>query len=247
VLDTYENIIIGNFLFGFGVEMGLNARTEFPPTCCNLLQQQPYDKPLGDLLVFNSRFFRLIEFKRATNDSEKEESKLVELTRAMSASSMQHLEAMSRKIHWFVKSDTRKGLETWIVPYLDFPELDQPGGVPTTDLGKYARDTARDAFASARLDDHEVEQCRLYLHLLAHCQKTPAAASGALFLQVVAGQIEYVAVPNLSDILLSPARIMERVAMREREMTMESEGIRERQREHNLEREGPHLGGGMGR
>ena len=64
-LDTYENIIVGNFLFGLGIDVGLkNDESATRSICANLLQQTPYDTRLCDVLLVNSRFFRLIEFKR---------------------------------------------------------------------------------------------------------------------------------------------------------------------------------------
>jgi hypothetical protein len=248
MLDTYENIIIGNFLFGFGVEMGLSADSHILPTCCNLLQQGPYDNPLSDLLVFNSNFFRIVEFKRAANDSEKEESKLVQLQRALTPNSSKQLEQVSRKIHWYVKSDTRKKLETWVVPYLDFQKLETPGLIGPTDLSTFAKETAHEAHRSSRrLDDAEVEDCRRYLNLLAHRQKTSTAASGALFLQAVGGRIEYVALPNLSDVFLSPKAIIRDAEMYQERVIRQYELEHQQRMRRQIEREGPGYGRGFGR
>ena len=86
------------------------------------------------------------------------------------------------------------------------------------------RTMAQEACASAKLDDQEVESYRQYLRLVMHCQATNSAASGALFLQVVEGQLQYVAVDNLNDVFLGPREI---IRMAER---IEQERIQERMR-----------------
>ena len=43
--DIYENIVIGNFLVGFGIGVGLlHSSAPIEPLAVNLLQQTPMDK-----------------------------------------------------------------------------------------------------------------------------------------------------------------------------------------------------------
>jgi hypothetical protein len=92
--DTYENLILGNFLFGLGLELGLNQEhAPVPSTLVNLHQQTNLDTRLCDVLILNSRFFRMFEFKRTANDREKEKSKVIQLSRALSATASEGLEA----------------------------------------------------------------------------------------------------------------------------------------------------------
>lgn len=124
-IDTYENIVIGHFLLSVGVRLGLdNQNGDIPWVCSSLLQQTPLDTRLGDVLVFNSSFFRVIEFKRASNDAAKELQKLESLSVALGVPKLKALTDVSRRIHWYVKSDTCNSLQTWVVPYLDFPTLE---------------------------------------------------------------------------------------------------------------------------
>lgn len=44
MLSPYENVIIGNFIYGLGLVMGKNPRQI--DSCVNLLQQTPLDKVL---------------------------------------------------------------------------------------------------------------------------------------------------------------------------------------------------------
>jgi len=82
-MDVYENIVIGNFLFGLGVAMGRRSEAEGLPLSANLLQQTPLDKGCGDVLVQGARAMRILEFKRASNDDFKEKAKLIHLSRAL--------------------------------------------------------------------------------------------------------------------------------------------------------------------
>src|SRR5215472_14645009 len=103
--DIYENIVIGNFLFGLGAAMGWRHRNQpAPPTSVSLLQQTPLDERLGDVLVENARLIRLIEFKRTTNRRalKKETEKRDRLAKALESGNLQPI---SRRLHWFVGSD----------------------------------------------------------------------------------------------------------------------------------------------
>jgi hypothetical protein len=46
LISPYENIVIGNFLFGLGAAIGLNTRGKAQHACVNLLQQTPLDPTL---------------------------------------------------------------------------------------------------------------------------------------------------------------------------------------------------------
>lgn len=54
-MKLYENVIIGNFLYGLGLDIGIkigldNGTETLPEIIINLLQQTPADKELGDML-----------------------------------------------------------------------------------------------------------------------------------------------------------------------------------------------------
>ena len=122
-----------------------------------MLQQTPLDTRLGDVLVFNSSFFRVIEFKRASNDAAKEHQKLESLSVALGVPKLKALTDVSRRIHWYVKSDTRNSLQMWVVPYLDFPTLESCDPCPSMDLKTFVEDTARHASNRQNLSADETE------------------------------------------------------------------------------------------
>ena len=70
-MKLYENVIIGNFLYGLGldigIKIGLDNGTETLPSIINLLQQTPADKELGDMLLEFPGVVRVLEFKNAKN------------------------------------------------------------------------------------------------------------------------------------------------------------------------------------
>lgn len=81
-LDVYENVVIGQFLFGLGVKMGSRNSDA---TSVSLFQQTPSDASVGDVLVKNPGVVRVIEFKRQRADAtskKKETAKLAALQRA---------------------------------------------------------------------------------------------------------------------------------------------------------------------
>ncbi len=50
-VKLYENVVIGNFLYGLGVSVGAQLRGHVLPASVNLLQQTPEDKALADVLL----------------------------------------------------------------------------------------------------------------------------------------------------------------------------------------------------
>lgn len=215
--DTYENVVIGHFLISVGVRMGLdNHDGNVPWVCSNLLQQTPLDTRLGDVLVFNSSFFRVIEFKRASNDAAKEHQKLESLSVALGVPKLKPLTDVSRRIHWYVQSDTRSGsLQTWVVPYLDFGTLDADGDLHCMDLAAFVEDTARQASNRQMLSNDDVEQCRRYLDVVYHSYASRAGtsgSSGALIFQATAGGLQNLVLPDLLEVLRTPREIFERAA-----------------------------------
>lgn len=118
-MDIFENIIVGNFLYGLGVGMGMHRNVApADPISVNLLQQTPLDQVFGDVVLGSSRIFRLIEFKRAANTDQKELSKWRLISSALDCDASLELRALSRKIHWYIRSDFRKSrADIDVVPY----------------------------------------------------------------------------------------------------------------------------------
>ncbi len=231
-IDTYENIIIGQFLLSLGVRMGLDSEDkDIPWICPSLLQQTNLDTRLGDLLVFNSSFFRVIEFKRASNDSAKEHQKHESLSVALGVPKLRGLAKVSRGIHWYVKSDTRTGLKTWVVPYLDFPALESGDSCDPMDLKTFVTNTAKHASNRQNLTENETEQCRRYLEVVYHSYASrvgTSASSGTLILQTKGGELQNLLVPDILEVLRTPRQIFERVA--NLSLSMEKEHVLRQER-----------------
>ncbi len=117
-MKLYENVVIGNFLYGLGFSLGRAFSTNSPPSVINLLQQTPADKTLGDLLVEYPGIVRLIEFKNKSSDKTKEENKVDLLNKAIG--DQQKLKDISHDIHWYIETDPREDeCINKIVPYLN--------------------------------------------------------------------------------------------------------------------------------
>lgn len=121
-MKLYENIVIGNFLYGLGFAVRAQRPSGITTSVVNLLQQTPADTLLGDLLLEFPGVVRLIEFKAEGNRDSKERSR----HRKLSAGLLGNLEfqAISRDVHWYVETapSTEHGVIARTVPYLDaFP------------------------------------------------------------------------------------------------------------------------------
>ena len=99
--EPFENIAIGNFLYGLGLGLGVRAGTSAPGACVNLLQQTPLDRPLGDVLLEFPGTTRLLEFKRRSADMTKEHNKHFVLNAALRRRS--DLRRISEQIHWYIE------------------------------------------------------------------------------------------------------------------------------------------------
>ena len=101
-MKLYENVVIGNFLYGLGVSVGAQLRGHVLPASVNLLQQTPEDKALADVLLSFPGTLRLIEFKTADNRSGKEAARFRKLSHALESDA--RLTPLSHRIHWYVET-----------------------------------------------------------------------------------------------------------------------------------------------
>lgn len=124
--DPYENITIGNFIYGLGLTMGRRCKTDSPPVALNLLQQTPADSTLADVLIQFPGAIRLIEFKRKSNNSPKELLKRERI--ATELTGRKDLVSISRSIHWYIETEPLPAEKnewlTTICPYLDLGNTD---------------------------------------------------------------------------------------------------------------------------
>lgn len=117
-MKLYENIVIGNFLYGLGFAVRARRPSGVSASAINLLQQTPADTLLGDLLLEFPGVVRLIEFKAEDNRESKELSRHRKLSAALAGNI--ELQAISRDVHWYVETaaSAEHGVTARIVPYL---------------------------------------------------------------------------------------------------------------------------------
>jgi hypothetical protein len=194
-MDIYENIVIGNFLYAFGLAMGGRNDAWDLPLSVNLLQQTPLDRSAGDVLVRGSRVMRLLEFKRQSNDDYKEIAKLTHLQRSLETKENADLISVSREVHWFISSKSEhSALDLKMVPYLDFLKE----GVGGPDLRKFIDNMVKEAMCST--GDRSAVFSR-YLDLVAKSQGSLKGSSGGLVVSVNAeGKMHYAVVEDLREL-----------------------------------------------
>lgn len=195
-MDPYENIVIGNFLYSLGLTVGQLSGGHVRPMCVNLLQQSPMDRALGDVLIENAGVTRLIEFKREQNESVKEETKRLKLSRAVVRDP--RMQSISREIHWYIEtSESVASLVSRVVPYLDFADDD----VAATTLEQFTESSGRDAVMRT-IDEETNAAYKRYLKLVAYSHGELQGASGGLVVSYSKDKgIRYVLLADIRDLL----------------------------------------------
>lgn len=226
----YENVVIGNFLFGFGASYGYAHRSATaPPICVNLVQQTPLDQRLGDVLIESATFVRILEFKRPENKSTKELAKLKQLRGAIGGNNV--ISGISRRIHWYIEMGNE--LKSRIVPYIDFDS----DGSPSISMEQFLANSVQDALHG--VNSHEMELCRLYLKLLQSCVGPTGSSAGALIMAMTAdGRVMYAALGEIADLRLERRQLMAKVAERLQSQERTLERTYSRSRKHD----GPIMG-----
>lgn len=197
MLSPYENIIIGNFLYGLGVLMGRQPNAV--DGCINLTQQTKLDGVLGDVMLQFTTTWRLIEFKRDGAGMKKEHAKLELFRGALSDSP--ELEMVSRKVHWYVESgllgppaspeqSLRDGAAR---PYLD---LRQRGTGMT--MAQFAEETVREACDGEPIPMEDLE---LYMRLIKAFGCLHGTNTAGMLVGISsAGGLAYVPLDNIADL-----------------------------------------------
>ncbi|CBJ52323.1 conserved hypothethical protein [Ralstonia solanacearum PSI07] len=238
-MKLYENIVIGNFLYGLGFAIRAQCPTGVTPSVVNLLQQTPADMLLGDLLLRFPGVVRLIEFKARGNRSPKEQTRHAVLSAALKA--VPYLEAVSRRVHWFIETAPAgdEGVVARVVPYLDaFPADDNCGR-----LEPYIEALAHEVAQGMSTEDEAaaVE----YLRWVSLTQGAGTVGSGGLLLLADAtGALRYAQLHDMQELRIEHRAWIEMHQRRwERAMEYGREKEQERQleRQPKLERSGPSL------
>ncbi|MFC4729600.1 hypothetical protein [Coralloluteibacterium thermophilus] len=202
-MKLYENVVIGNFLYGLGCEIGGRLRTGTLPGAVNLLQQTPEDKALGDVLLSYPGTLRLLEFKVAANYSKKEKIKRDKLAKAVEA--RRGMGEVSRQVHWYIETavSDASGVEAFFGPYLDALDAARAAR-PRSSLGlrDFIGTLVDDVFLHR---DGEVPQAVSdYLKLVRWCQgEGEAGASGLIVVVGAGGKLTYVELKDMMELRMN--------------------------------------------
>lgn len=184
-MKLYENVIIGNFLYGLGYAIGSEARNKETLSVINLLQQTPADKELGDVLLEFPGVVRLIEFKNRSGSLRKEKRRHSQLKAALGNNS-NHIN-VSKSIHWYVETKPFSDCcVNNIKPYLDAFDNDVNSCFT---LETFVEDIKLDVF---RTDlTFSQDDYKDYLSLVARCQGTGEVGTGGIVIAVTEKGIKY--------------------------------------------------------
>lgn len=225
-MKLYENIVIGNFLYGLGFAIAKRTASCDFPSIVNLLQQTPDDAVLGDLLFKAPGLLRIIEFKQRSNTDPKEKVRHANVWVGLTGSP--EMTQISRQVHWFVETQpTHDHFLARIVPYLEaFPRTDEQH-----DFAAFIAATA-DAAVSDQAPS-SVDEMNNYLGWLAGLHKSGTVSSGGLVVKLSPdGTLHYVALVSVMELMLSRQSVMQ-----EREQAIVLEKVRTVSREQETERQ----------
>jgi len=222
MIDPYENILIGNFLYSLGLVIGRHSPENHLVGAVNLLQQTPMDKALGDVLIGYPGVVRLIEFKRKSNKSEKEAIKRNLLEIALKK--QPQLQVISRMVHWYVETEeTPLEWTTRICPYIDF---EKKGLTASTSFSEFTEQLAISALTTVE-PEFPTEKVSLYFDTVATLSKKGSSSSGLLVSIDRKGALRYVAVESIRDLSLKLHHYQDKAQERRLQLTLEREQTKE--------------------
>lgn len=194
----YENVVIGNFLYGLGSAVRAKSKSDIVASSVNLLQQTPADKELADVLLEFPGVVRLIEFKQSNNKSDKEKTKLTHL-RAMIGDDKK-LTEISKSIHWFVETTPKnQNFISRIVPYLDLEY--EPQNKNQYKLADFIEDIAKEAINSKNL--FKRDELRGYLQLVKRINNKDTNSTSGIFLSINSeGKLFFIELTNMLQLKL---------------------------------------------
>lgn len=221
-LKLYENVVIGNFLYGLGFAIRAKSNRGVVPSVVNLLQQTPADKELGDVLLEFPGVVRLIEFKQLNNKSKKELGRYRVLKPAISKN--EEMIRLSRSIHWFVETNPdNKTFVSRIVPYLD-------AYADPTDNKKHSLEQFIEVIAEEAVDEQiqfSNDELRHYLSFIAKCQGSGKVGTGGLLLAINAeGCLRFLELTDIIELKLQHRAFVERL-INEMQQTLDIESKQE--------------------
>ncbi|MDR2961090.1 MAG: hypothetical protein LBV10_16285 [Stenotrophomonas sp.] len=203
-MKLYENVVIGNFLFALGFHTHRVAPASGTlPVMINLLQQTPEDKNLGDVLLQLPGTVRLLEFKARSGRKRKERQRQAQLATALSGDN-QHLEAVSRAIHWYLESDIKPGsgspslAKCLFVAYLDAFNKAKAAHTSLEDIASAMADEGADPAAAI-----EPSLVGNYLSLVRLTVGNGETGAGGIVINCSANGLAFAELTDVADLKLS--------------------------------------------
>lgn len=202
-MKLYENVAIGNFLYGLGFAVAKRVKGQDFPSIVNLLQQTPDDPLFGDVLIRAPGVLRIFEFKQRDSKDTKEPERYAKLVRNLSGKD--DLIRISRIVHWFVETaPEEKTFFARIVPYLDA----YPKTSAKHDFAAFVNATA-DAVAGGTevLSQSDIAK---YLANLLLLHKSGTVGSGGLIVKMSeTGELHYAELTSILDLILTRHAVLE--------------------------------------
>ncbi|MBB1488766.1 hypothetical protein [Oceanospirillum sediminis] len=194
-MKLYENVVIGNFLYGLGHSIGNAIKGKQQLSVINLLQQTPADKELGDMLLEFPGVVRLIEFKNRTSSLSKEKDRCEQLS--IQIGDNDELQKISRDIHWYVETEPFKELcLNNINPYLDAFSGNE---------SKHTIESFIESITKSVIDPEiKISSSKLeaYLALVSTCQGEGEVGTGGLIVSVGEEGLRYLQFADIMQLRL---------------------------------------------
>jgi hypothetical protein len=229
-MKLYENVAIGNFLYGLGFAVAKRVKEQHLPSIVNLLQQTPDDPLFGDVLIRAPGVLRIFEFKQRDNTDSKEPKRHAKLVRNLTGQG--DLIRISRHVHWFIETaPAEKTFFSRIVPYLDaYPK--QPG---QHDFAGFVNATA-DAVAGGSEALSQADIAKYLAHLLL-LHKSGTVGSGGLIVKMSeTGELHYAELTSILDLILTRESVLEQHKQLELTQAQQKTNEHEHDRGHGYER-----------
>ena len=197
----YENVLIGQFIYGLGLCIGKRTQSDCFPAAVNLLQQCPEDSALGDVLLSFPGTLRLIEFQAEDRDKSKERTRQEKLQIILESDCERR--HTSRRVHWYFEFSRRSAsaFGGFFTPYIDMdfssPSLPKQAHA----LNRFIASVADDVLLQPNDNDERIQQEKDYLISVRLCHVGSSSGSGALIVTVGAsGEFHYIVVKDMMEL-----------------------------------------------
>lgn len=205
-MKLYENVVIGNFLYGLGHSIGNATKEKRQISVINLLQQTPADKALGDVLLEFTGVVRLIEFKNREMESSLKKEKKRHRQLELMIGDDEKLQKISREIHWYVETKPFEQVcLNNITPYLDAFS----GNESTYTVESFIESITESVIKKD--SDITPEELESYLALITACQGGGDVATGGLIVSISKEGVKYLQFAEIMQLRLQHREYVEKI------------------------------------